>query len=196
MPIWEEICRAEQKYMPFFGTVTERLFRKKIQSTETYTNWFNAALWIFSGKHARWRSRVLDFSGKIVETFLKVKIMVSKRSCQDGYLCFVIISAKIKISTIRSLWISQVMLIYTLKILILSPEPFIYSKKQKRIYQNFTDGTVLPNFRSVLYGTSMALQELEWPQIKALYHIKQNITIANILAKTSWCPRLNLFSWF
>ena len=29
---------AEQKYMPFFGTVTERDFRKKIQSTETYTN--------------------------------------------------------------------------------------------------------------------------------------------------------------
>ena len=29
MPICEEICRAEQKYMPFFGTVTERDFRKK-----------------------------------------------------------------------------------------------------------------------------------------------------------------------
>ena len=29
MPICAEICRAEQKYMPFFGTVTERGFRKK-----------------------------------------------------------------------------------------------------------------------------------------------------------------------
>ena len=47
MPICAEICRAEQKYMPFFGTITERDFRKKIHSTETYTNWFNAALWIF-----------------------------------------------------------------------------------------------------------------------------------------------------
>ena len=38
MLIRGEICRAEQKYMLFFGTVTERDFRKKIQSTETYTN--------------------------------------------------------------------------------------------------------------------------------------------------------------
>ena len=30
MPICAEICGAEQKYMPFFGTVTERAFRKKI----------------------------------------------------------------------------------------------------------------------------------------------------------------------
>ena len=66
MPICAEICRAEQKYMPFFGTVTERDFRKKIQSKETYTNdatlrsgYFlprNAlgdgpAFWIFSGIH-------------------------------------------------------------------------------------------------------------------------------------------------
>ena len=29
MPLCEKICRAEQKYMPFFGTVTERDFRKK-----------------------------------------------------------------------------------------------------------------------------------------------------------------------
>ena len=50
MPIWGEICRAEEKYMPFFGTITERDFRKKIHSTETYTNWFNAALWIFFRK--------------------------------------------------------------------------------------------------------------------------------------------------
>ena len=37
MPLWGEICRAEQKYMPFFGTITERDFRKKIQSMGTYT---------------------------------------------------------------------------------------------------------------------------------------------------------------
>ena len=36
--------------MPFFGTITERVFRKKIQSTETYTKLFNAALWIFFRK--------------------------------------------------------------------------------------------------------------------------------------------------
>ena len=29
MPICVERCRAEQKYMPLFGTVTERAFRKK-----------------------------------------------------------------------------------------------------------------------------------------------------------------------
>ena len=29
MPICVEICGAEQKYMPFFGTITERDFRKK-----------------------------------------------------------------------------------------------------------------------------------------------------------------------
>ena len=29
MPLCEEICRAEQNYMPFFGTITERAFRKK-----------------------------------------------------------------------------------------------------------------------------------------------------------------------
>ena len=30
MPICVERCRTEQKYIPFFGTVTERAFRKKI----------------------------------------------------------------------------------------------------------------------------------------------------------------------
>ena len=29
MPIWEEICRAEQKYMRFFGTVAEPVIWKK-----------------------------------------------------------------------------------------------------------------------------------------------------------------------
>ena len=54
MPICVEIRRAERKYMPFFGTVAERVFwKKKIQSTEAYTNLLNAALWIFSAKHDR-----------------------------------------------------------------------------------------------------------------------------------------------
>ena len=34
MPICAEICRAEQKYMPFFGTITERVLREKIQIAE------------------------------------------------------------------------------------------------------------------------------------------------------------------
>ena len=34
MPICAEICRAEQKYMPFFGTVTERFFREKSKARE------------------------------------------------------------------------------------------------------------------------------------------------------------------
>ena len=50
MPIFEKICRAEQKYMPLFGTVTERVFRENIQSTETYTNRYNAALCFFFRK--------------------------------------------------------------------------------------------------------------------------------------------------
>ena len=55
-------CRAEQKYMPFFGTVNERAFRKKIPNHRNIYKWCNAALWIFfSMKRARWRSRVLDF---------------------------------------------------------------------------------------------------------------------------------------
>ena len=53
MPVSEEICPAEQKNMPFFGTVADRIFWKKIQRTETYTNLLNAALWIFFRKHAR-----------------------------------------------------------------------------------------------------------------------------------------------
>ena len=60
MPIWGKICRAQQKYMPFFGAITQRHIRKKIQSTEAYTN--DATLRSgFSTKHARWWSRVLDF---------------------------------------------------------------------------------------------------------------------------------------
>ena len=50
MALYEKICRAEQKYMPFFWTMTERVLREKIQSTETYTNRFNAMLWIFIRK--------------------------------------------------------------------------------------------------------------------------------------------------
>ena len=44
MLISNGICQYYGKYTPF-RTVTER-FSEKIQSTETYTNWCNAALWI------------------------------------------------------------------------------------------------------------------------------------------------------
>ena len=37
MPIRGEICRAKQKYMPFFGTVAERAFRKKNPKRGTVT---------------------------------------------------------------------------------------------------------------------------------------------------------------
>ena len=61
MPIWEEICRAEQKYMPIFGTVIERVFRNKIPNHRNTYKWCNAGLRIFFGKRARWWSRILDF---------------------------------------------------------------------------------------------------------------------------------------
>ena len=38
MPICAEICRAEQKYLPFFGTVTGRAFRKKSKTWEHIQN--------------------------------------------------------------------------------------------------------------------------------------------------------------
>ena len=62
MPICAEICRAEQKYMQFFGTITERDFRKKnsktwehIQNDSTLRSGFfpqnalgdDPAFWIF-----------------------------------------------------------------------------------------------------------------------------------------------------
>ena len=33
MPICAKICPAEQKYMPFFGTITERAFRMRHRQT-------------------------------------------------------------------------------------------------------------------------------------------------------------------
>ena len=67
------ICQYEGKYAAlkknichFLGPSPSVISGKKIHSTETYTNWFNAALWIFfSAKHARWWSRVLDFFSRI-----------------------------------------------------------------------------------------------------------------------------------
>ena len=38
MPICVEICGAEQKYMPFFGTITERDFRKKSKAQKHIPN--------------------------------------------------------------------------------------------------------------------------------------------------------------
>ena len=62
MPLCEEICRAEQNYMPFFGTITERAFRKKIpKHGNIYKMMQRCAPDFFSAKRARSRSRVLDF---------------------------------------------------------------------------------------------------------------------------------------
>ena len=47
MPLCAELCRAEQKYMPFFGPSPSVLSGKKFQNMETYTKSCNAALWIF-----------------------------------------------------------------------------------------------------------------------------------------------------
>ena len=60
-PIWEELWRAEQKYMPFFGTINESHFRWKIQSKEKYINNPMLRSGFFSANQARWWSRVLDF---------------------------------------------------------------------------------------------------------------------------------------
>ena len=55
------MLRWNKKYMSFFGTITERDFREKIQSTETYTN--NATLRSdLSAKHAQVWSHVNDLS--------------------------------------------------------------------------------------------------------------------------------------
>ena len=53
MPICVERYRAEQKYMPFFGTVTERAFRKKFQAQEHRQMMQRCALDFLSAKRAR-----------------------------------------------------------------------------------------------------------------------------------------------
>ena len=55
MPTSEEICRAEQKYMPFFGTerVTERAFRKNSITWEHIQNDATLRSGFFSAKRAR-----------------------------------------------------------------------------------------------------------------------------------------------
>ena len=55
MPICVERCHAKQNYMPFFWTITERAFRKKFQSTGTYTNAATIRSEFFPAKRARWR---------------------------------------------------------------------------------------------------------------------------------------------
>ena len=41
MPICVERCHAEQEYMPFFGTVTERAFRKKNSKAQEHVQIFS-----------------------------------------------------------------------------------------------------------------------------------------------------------
>ena len=49
MPLSEEICRAKKIYA-MFVTVTERLFQKKIKSTEAHTNDAMLRSGFFSGR--------------------------------------------------------------------------------------------------------------------------------------------------
>ena len=59
MLISNDICQYERKYAVLNKNICHFLrpwpsvFSEKTQSTETYTNLLNAALWIFSEKHAR-----------------------------------------------------------------------------------------------------------------------------------------------
>ena len=53
MPICVERCRAEQKYMPFFGTVTERAFRKKKSKAQEHIQMMQRYALGFSAKRAR-----------------------------------------------------------------------------------------------------------------------------------------------
>ena len=54
MPICAKICRAERKYMPFFGTVTERAFRKKKSKAQEHMKMMQRpALDFFPAKRAR-----------------------------------------------------------------------------------------------------------------------------------------------
>ena len=52
MPTCVERYRVEKKYMPIFGTSPSALSGKKFQNMGTYTNWWNAALWIFFPQNA------------------------------------------------------------------------------------------------------------------------------------------------
>ena len=65
MPLCAEISCAEKNICHFLGPSPSALSGKKFQNMGTYTKWCNAALWIFSAKRARWRSRVLDFFSRI-----------------------------------------------------------------------------------------------------------------------------------
>ena len=47
MPICVERCHAKQNYMPFFWTITERAFRKKIPKHRNIYKCCNDSLWIF-----------------------------------------------------------------------------------------------------------------------------------------------------
>ena len=48
-------------YMPFLGTLTERVFREKSKAHKHIQMMQRCAPNFFLGKHARLRSRVLDF---------------------------------------------------------------------------------------------------------------------------------------
>ena len=53
MPVFVERYRMEQKYMPFFDTVTKRAFRKKSKAQEHIQMMQRCAVDFFSAKCAR-----------------------------------------------------------------------------------------------------------------------------------------------
>ena len=61
MPICVEICRAEQKYMPFLGPSPSAISGKNSKAWENIQNYAMLRSGFFSVERARRRSRVLNF---------------------------------------------------------------------------------------------------------------------------------------
>ena len=78
MPIYAEICRAEQKYMPFVGTITERAFWKNSKYWNI-SKWCNAAVWIFSG---------ITRSVRVLFFFQDSRIRVKEKARRFGKILF------------------------------------------------------------------------------------------------------------
>ena len=74
MPIWEEICRAEQKYMPFLGPWPSVFSGKKSKAWKHIQIDSMLRSGFFFGIHARSRSCVLDFFS---DSRIRVKGMFS-----------------------------------------------------------------------------------------------------------------------
>ena len=57
--LWVDICRDEQNYMPFFGTITERVFRKKIRRSALHHLYMFLCFDFFR----KWRSAMVPKNG-------------------------------------------------------------------------------------------------------------------------------------